>query len=147
MKTIRINLKDESGNIRTGYEQYLLANDTEEAVFDYLSWLDDDSVSEDDLDVIIEDTNAVWDEDGELSADDYQNCIILHHTALGTIIEADSFEEVQQAIADDYETVTISLNIGATNGVEPGAECLVIWPGFDTRSQVMATIERRLRNG
>lgn len=47
----QINRKDTHGYIITGYQQLVIANTKEEAVFDYLNWLDDGTVNEENLDI------------------------------------------------------------------------------------------------
>ena len=90
---------------------------------------------------------AYWDEDGELVSNDHVGAVIIHHTALGVLVDASSFEEVAEAISDDYDTEIVRFDVEDKHGVEEDAECLIIWPGFDNYSQVIRTIERRLAEG
>lgn len=48
----QINRKDANGNIITGYEQFQENESREDAIVDYLAWLDNDDVTEDDLSVV-----------------------------------------------------------------------------------------------
>jgi hypothetical protein len=47
----QINRKDANGYIVTGYEQVQVNDSREDAIFDYLNWLDNPDVTEDDLDI------------------------------------------------------------------------------------------------
>lgn len=87
---------------------------------------------------------ASWDTDGELTADAYPGTVIIHHTALGVLIDAPTLEHVSRAIAPDYESELHRFDIRDAHGVEEDALCLVIWPGFDRYSQIMAKIQARL---
>lgn len=51
MKRFQLNRKDKHGYIITGYEQIQENETKEDAIFDYLHWLDDPGVTEDDIDV------------------------------------------------------------------------------------------------
>jgi hypothetical protein len=52
VRKFQINRCDAHGNIITGYEQFQENESREDAIVDYLAWLDNDDVTEDDLSVV-----------------------------------------------------------------------------------------------
>ena len=55
-----------------------------------------------------------------------------------------TFAEVQNAIADDYDTEIAVLNIAKDDEVEMQTECLIIWPCIQDYGQMVAKIRRLL---
>lgn len=55
MKKFQLNLKDNSGNIRTGYQEIVEVESKEEAINDYLHYIianEDESVTEENIDCV-----------------------------------------------------------------------------------------------
>ncbi len=87
---------------------------------------------------------ARWDDKGILIAYDCDGAVVLHPTMLGETINATTFAEVQNAIADDYDTEIAVLNIAKDDEVEMQTECLIIWPCIQDYGQMVAKIRRLL---